>query len=173
VKTVLIVCHANTCRSVMAHVLLQQMLAERQPASAIRVSSGGVGNTARGPPSSCVSLYRLTLPDTTGTPSARHASRMPSIASRNCAMMTGRSGLPKFKQSVRPIGSPPAHTTLRHASATAIAAPCFGSSSQNRPLQSDASATNFSRRPFSSSQNNRTTAPSPAPGRTTVPSRGR
>lgn len=46
-KTVLVVCHANTCRSVMAHVLLEQMLAERQPASAIRVSSGGVGNSAR------------------------------------------------------------------------------------------------------------------------------
>lgn len=46
-KTVLIVCHANTCRSVMAHVLLEQMLAERDPSRAIRVSSGGVGNTAR------------------------------------------------------------------------------------------------------------------------------
>jgi len=47
VKTVLIVCHANTCRSVMAHVLLEQMLAEREAFGAIRVSSGGVGNSAR------------------------------------------------------------------------------------------------------------------------------
>lgn len=46
-KTVLIVCHANTCRSVMAHVLLEQMLAEREAIGTIRVSSGGVGNTAR------------------------------------------------------------------------------------------------------------------------------
>jgi protein-tyrosine-phosphatase len=47
VKTVLIVCHANTCRSVMAHVLLEQMLAERDAIGTIRVSSGGVGNSAR------------------------------------------------------------------------------------------------------------------------------
>ncbi|MEK7715311.1 MAG: hypothetical protein AAB387_07670 [candidate division NC10 bacterium] len=46
-KTVLIVCHANTCRSVMAHVLLERMLADRDAIGAIRVSSGGVGNTAR------------------------------------------------------------------------------------------------------------------------------
>ena len=46
-KTVLIVCHANTCRSVMAHVLLEQMLAARRAGGAIRVSSGGVGNNAR------------------------------------------------------------------------------------------------------------------------------
>lgn len=46
-KTVLIVCHANTCRSVMAHVLLEQMLAERDAIGTIRVSSGGVGNSAR------------------------------------------------------------------------------------------------------------------------------
>jgi len=47
VKTVLIVCHANTCRSVMAHVLLEQMLAGRDAIGTIRVSSGGVGNSAR------------------------------------------------------------------------------------------------------------------------------
>ncbi len=46
-RTVLLVCHANTCRSVMAHVLLEQMLVERAAAGAIRVSSGGVGNNAR------------------------------------------------------------------------------------------------------------------------------
>ncbi|MBI5627846.1 MAG: low molecular weight protein arginine phosphatase [Candidatus Rokubacteria bacterium] len=46
-KTVLIVCHGNTCRSVMAQALLERMLAERRAAGAIHVSSGGVGNNAR------------------------------------------------------------------------------------------------------------------------------
>ena len=46
-KTVLFVCHANTCRSVMAHVLLEKMLAERQADGDVRVRSGGVGNIAR------------------------------------------------------------------------------------------------------------------------------
>ncbi len=46
-RTVLFVCHANTCRSVMAHVILEQMLGERDARDLIRVTSGGVGNTAR------------------------------------------------------------------------------------------------------------------------------
>jgi protein-tyrosine-phosphatase len=46
-KTVLVVCHGNTCRSVMAQVLLQKMLAERGAAEAIEVRSGGVGGNAR------------------------------------------------------------------------------------------------------------------------------
>jgi protein-tyrosine-phosphatase len=46
-KTVLVVCHGNTCRSVMAHVLLEKMLAERGAAEAISVRSGGVGGNAR------------------------------------------------------------------------------------------------------------------------------
>ena len=46
-KTVLVVCHGNTCRSVMAQALLEQMLAARRAGGAIRVSSGGVGNNAR------------------------------------------------------------------------------------------------------------------------------
>src|SRR5262249_41352996 len=41
VKTVLIVCHANTARSVMAHVMLERMLAERG-IDDVRVRSGGV-----------------------------------------------------------------------------------------------------------------------------------
>jgi len=45
VKTVLIVCHANTCRSVMAQALLEKMLAERN--GRVRVRSGGIGHTAR------------------------------------------------------------------------------------------------------------------------------
>jgi protein-tyrosine-phosphatase len=46
-KTVLVVCHGTTCRSVMAQVLLQKMLAERGAAEAIEVRSGGVGGNAR------------------------------------------------------------------------------------------------------------------------------
>lgn len=46
-KTVLLVCHANTARSVMAQALLERMLAERNLAGAIRVRSGGVATYAR------------------------------------------------------------------------------------------------------------------------------
>ena len=46
-KTVLLVCHGNTCRSVMAQALLEKMLAERGVSDAVRVRSGGVGGNAR------------------------------------------------------------------------------------------------------------------------------
>ena len=46
-KRVLIVCHANTCRSVMAHVLLERMLAERGADGRVAVSSAGIGLHAR------------------------------------------------------------------------------------------------------------------------------
>ena len=46
-KTVLLVCHANTARSVIAHVLLEKMLAERGAAHRIRIRSGGIANYAR------------------------------------------------------------------------------------------------------------------------------
>ncbi|HEY7520651.1 MAG TPA: low molecular weight protein arginine phosphatase [Methylomirabilota bacterium] len=46
-KTVLLVCHGNTCRSVMAQALLEQMLTERGLSEAVRVRSGGVGGNAR------------------------------------------------------------------------------------------------------------------------------
>ena len=46
-KTVLFVCHANTCRSVVAQALLEKMLAERNGRARVRVRSGGVGHTAR------------------------------------------------------------------------------------------------------------------------------
>ena len=46
-KTVLIICHANTARSVMAHVLLERTLAERDAGERIRVRSGGIANYAR------------------------------------------------------------------------------------------------------------------------------
>jgi protein-tyrosine-phosphatase len=47
VRTVLFVCHANTARSVMAHVMLERMLQARDAASSVRVRSGGIGNYAR------------------------------------------------------------------------------------------------------------------------------
>ena len=46
-RTVLLVCHANTCRSVMAHVLLEKMLAERDAGGHVLVRSGGIANHAR------------------------------------------------------------------------------------------------------------------------------
>ncbi len=46
-KTVLFVCHANTCRSVMAQILLERLLEARHAGRVIRVSSGGIGTTAR------------------------------------------------------------------------------------------------------------------------------
>jgi protein-tyrosine-phosphatase len=46
-KTVLVVCHGNTCRSVMAQALLEKMLAARGLSGAVRVRSGGVGGNAR------------------------------------------------------------------------------------------------------------------------------
>jgi len=45
--TVLVVCQANTARSVMAQVLLERMLAARGAAGRVRVCSGGVGSWAR------------------------------------------------------------------------------------------------------------------------------
>ena len=41
------VCHANTARSVIAHVLLERMLARHGVDGAIRVRSGGIANYAR------------------------------------------------------------------------------------------------------------------------------
>jgi protein arginine phosphatase len=47
VRDVLLVCHANTCRSVMAHALLELMLAERGLSGQVRVRSAGVSPYAR------------------------------------------------------------------------------------------------------------------------------
>jgi len=47
VKTVLIVCHANTARSIIAHVLLERMLDARGASHGIRIRSGGIANYAR------------------------------------------------------------------------------------------------------------------------------
>ncbi|HEV8533483.1 MAG TPA: hypothetical protein VGT00_18815 [Methylomirabilota bacterium] len=46
-RTVLLVCHANTCRSVMAQVLLERMLDERDARGRVLVRSGGIANHAR------------------------------------------------------------------------------------------------------------------------------
>ena len=46
-RTVLLVCHANTCRSVMAHALLEKMLAERAARGRVLVRSGGIASNAR------------------------------------------------------------------------------------------------------------------------------
>jgi protein-tyrosine-phosphatase len=46
-ETILLVCQANTARSVMAQMLLERMLAARGVAGQVRVRSGGVGNWAR------------------------------------------------------------------------------------------------------------------------------
>ncbi len=46
-KRVLVVCHANTARSVMAQKLIERMLAERGLADRLHVSSAGVWTYAR------------------------------------------------------------------------------------------------------------------------------
>ncbi len=46
-RTILLVCHANTARSVMAHALLQRMLAERGALEGVRIRSGGIAPYAR------------------------------------------------------------------------------------------------------------------------------
>jgi protein-tyrosine-phosphatase len=47
VRQVLLVCHANTSRSVMAHALLDRMLTERGLGGDVRVRSAGVSPHAR------------------------------------------------------------------------------------------------------------------------------
>jgi protein-tyrosine-phosphatase len=46
-KNVLVVCHANTARSVIAQVLLEKMLAERDAADGFLIRSGGIATYAR------------------------------------------------------------------------------------------------------------------------------
>src|ERR1700732_3421747 len=97
-----------------------------------------------------------------GVSSSLHAAASPSIASLNCHITSGFSGLPKFKQLVAAIGFAPEHATLRAASATACMAPKRGFNWHQRPFPSVASA-NARFVPFI-----RTTAASPAPGTATV-----
>lgn len=46
-KNVLVVCHANTARSVIAQVLLEKMLADRDAGDGFRIRSGGIAAYAR------------------------------------------------------------------------------------------------------------------------------
>ncbi len=46
-RTILLVCHANTARSVMAQALLERLLAERRALAGIRIRSGGIAPYAR------------------------------------------------------------------------------------------------------------------------------
>lgn len=46
-KSVLVVCHANTARSVIAQVLLEKMLTERDADHGFRIRSGGIATYAR------------------------------------------------------------------------------------------------------------------------------
>ena len=72
-------------------------------------------------------------------PSASHACAIPSIDSASSHPISGFSGLPKLRQSVKPSGSPPAQATLRAASRIASAPPVNGSSEPTRPVPSSVS----------------------------------
>src|ERR1700730_14160014 len=97
-----------------------------------------------------------------GGSSSAQAAASPSIASLNCHITSGFSGLPKFKQFVAAIGLAPEHATLRDASATACMAPRRGFNWHQRPFPSVANA-NARFVPLI-----RTTAASPAPGTASV-----
>lgn len=45
--TVLVVCHANTARSIIAQALLERMLADRGVGQRVRIRSGGIASYAR------------------------------------------------------------------------------------------------------------------------------
>src|SRR5207253_10449614 len=104
------------------------------PSSSIKptIATVGVGSTTP----AGLSLYRETLPPTTGVLNARHASAIPSTASRNCQKFSGLYGLPKFKLSVTASGRAPEQVRFRAASATAMRPPSRGSSAQYNELQS-------------------------------------
>jgi hypothetical protein len=78
--------------------------------------------------------------------------------------MWGFSGLPKFRQFVRPSGSAPTQARLRAHSSTASTVPVYGSQATRRPLQSIETA----RAPVPPSQSSASTAASAASGRRTV-----
>src|SRR5712675_714432 len=102
-----------------------------------------------------------------GVPSSLHATVSPSIASLNCHITSGFSGLPKFKQLVAAIGRAPLAATLRAASATACIAPTRGFNWHQRPFPSVASASARFTIPVSGSLM-RITAASLAPGPASV-----
>ena len=102
-------------------------------------------------------------------PNARQASPIPRTHSANCHMISGCSGLPKLRQSVMAIGSPPTQAMLRAHSATACRAPRRGSRKHQRALAPTESASPL-RAWRASPVASRTTAASP-PGRTAPTSR--
>src|SRR5207245_9041839 len=75
-----------------------------------------------------------------GVPRALQASAMPSMASENCHITSGFSGLPKLRQLVAAMGRAPLAAMLRAASATACIAPTRGFNWHQRPLPSVESA---------------------------------
>src|ERR1700722_10536527 len=77
-----------------------------------------------------VSLYRLTFPPVIGVSKKVQASPIPSIVSTSCAIISGRSGLPKFKLLVAATGSAPTVDKFRQHSATICFAPSRGDSAQ-------------------------------------------
>ena len=109
-------------------------LGGRRSRSAIipTVPTTGVGSMSTPPEV----LYSETLPPTTGTDSARHASAMPSMASLSCHMTSGCSGLPKLRQFTRPSGSAPTQARFITDSATTAAVPERGSRRHQRWLPS-------------------------------------
>src|SRR5467141_5073740 len=85
------------------------------------------------------------------------------MASLNCHITSGFSGLPKLRQFVAAMGRAPLHATLRAASATACIAPTRGFNWHQRPLPSVESASARLTAPVFGSLM-RTTAASLAPG---------
>src|SRR5438270_13597636 len=83
----------------------------------------GLGGILR----SLVSLYRLTLPLTTGNSKPRHASASPRTLSWSWPNTNARSGLPKLRQFVTASGRAPVQAIFGAASATAALVPSYGS----------------------------------------------
>src|ERR1700722_6206954 len=102
-----------------------------------------------------------------GVPSSVQATARPSMASLNCHMTSGFSGLPKLRQFVAAMGRAPEDATLRAASATACIAPTGGFQWHQRPLPSVERAKARFTIPVSGSLM-RTTAASLAPGPASV-----
>ncbi len=75
-----------------------------------------------------------------GMLSAFAKSPIPRTASLSSPSLSGFSGFPKFRQSVRAFGIAPTATTLRQASSTEDMPPLYGSSAVNHGLHPMAAA---------------------------------
>src|SRR5207302_1269806 len=102
-----------------------------------------------------------------GSPATGQASGRRSIASLNCHITSGFSGLPKLRQFVAAMGRAPLQATLRAASATACIEPMRGFNWHQRPLPSVERASARFTAPVLGSLT-RTTAASLAPGPASV-----